>query len=141
MFSASCAKVLKPTGVSSWYRLRKPVTQMQCHRGVHIPIQDVSKKYMFNRNKLFFIGSTSSDLRRGFQSTSPGFFSLPSHTLVPMPALSPTMESGSIAAWNLKEGDSFEAGQSICEVATDKATVSLDATDDGFIAKILVEGD
>lgn len=65
------------------------------------------------------------------------FCSLPEHSLVPMPALSPTMESGSIANWLLKEGDAFEAGQAICEVETDKATVTYDATDDGYIAKIL----
>lgn len=66
------------------------------------------------------------------------FSSLPDHTIVPMPALSPTMESGSIANWLLKEGDAFEVGQAICEVETDKATVTYDATDDGYLAKILV---
>ena len=49
-----------------------------------------------------------------------------------------TMETGSISSWLLKEGDAFEAGQAICEVETDKATVTYDATDDGYIAKILV---
>lgn len=48
------------------------------------------------------------------------------------------MEVGSIAKWNLKEGDKFDAGVSICEVETDKATVSFDATEEGYIAKILV---
>ena len=48
------------------------------------------------------------------------------------------MESGSIATWLLKEGDSFTTGTAICEVETDKATVTYEATDDGFIAKILV---
>ena len=48
------------------------------------------------------------------------------------------MEVGSIAKWTLKEGDKFEAGAAICEVETDKATVTMDATDDGYIAKILV---
>lgn len=57
---------------------------------------------------------------------------------MPMPALSPTMTEGSIGKWNLKEGDKFEAGQSICDVETDKASMSLDATDEGYIAKILV---
>mmetsp|Transcript_20641 Transcript_20641/g.34726 ORF Transcript_20641/g.34726 Transcript_20641/m.34726 type:complete len:465 (-) Transcript_20641:867-2261(-) len=72
-------------------------------------------------------------------SMSSRFFSqLPEHILVPMPALSPTMETGSISNWLLNEGDAFEAGQAICEVETDKATVTYDATDDGYIAKILV---
>lgn len=66
------------------------------------------------------------------------FASLPDHEIVPMPALSPTMETGSIATWNLKEGDSFEPGTAICEVETDKATVTYEAQDDGVIAKILV---
>lgn len=62
----------------------------------------------------------------------------PPHKLVPMPSLSPTMEAGSIAKWIVQEGGKFEAGQAICEVETDKATVTYDATDDGFLAKILV---
>jgi pyruvate/2-oxoglutarate dehydrogenase complex dihydrolipoamide acyltransferase (E2) component len=48
------------------------------------------------------------------------------------------MEIGSISKWNLKEGDKFEPGLAICEVETDKATVTMDATDEGYIAKILV---
>jgi pyruvate dehydrogenase E2 component (dihydrolipoamide acetyltransferase) len=48
------------------------------------------------------------------------------------------MESGSIASWLLKEGDKFEAGTAICEVETDKATVTYEGTDEGYLAKILV---
>lgn len=48
------------------------------------------------------------------------------------------MESGSIASWNLKEGDSFSAGDVFCSVETDKATVDFEAQDDGVVAKILV---
>ena len=48
------------------------------------------------------------------------------------------MEVGSIAKWMVKEGDAFEPGKVLCEVETDKATVSYDATEEGFIAKILV---
>ena len=64
---------------------------------------------------------------------------LPSHTLLPMPSLSPTMTSGNLAAWKLKEGDSFSAGDVLAEVETDKATVDYETVDDGFIAKILVQ--
>jgi len=56
-----------------------------------------------------------------------------------MPALSPTMEEGVIAAWNKKEGEAFSAGESICEVETDKATVDFEAQDDGVLAKIIVQ--
>ena len=80
--------------------------------------------------------STTSSSMRSTRIRS--FSSYPNHTVVPMPALSPTMETGSIAKWTLKEGDRFEAGTAICEVETDKATVTYDATEDGYIAKILV---
>ncbi len=49
------------------------------------------------------------------------------------------MEAGAIASWNLEEGQSFGAGDVLCEVETDKATVSFEAQDDGVIAKILAE--
>jgi pyruvate dehydrogenase E2 component (dihydrolipoamide acetyltransferase) len=49
------------------------------------------------------------------------------------------METGSISAWNLKEGDSFSAGDSYCSIETDKATMDFEAQDDGFIAKILAQ--
>eukprot|EP00559_Dactyliosolen_fragilissimus_P002333 CAMPEP_0184859814 /NCGR_PEP_ID=MMETSP0580-20130426/4799_1 /TAXON_ID=1118495 /ORGANISM="Dactyliosolen fragilissimus" /LENGTH=502 /DNA_ID=CAMNT_0027356657 /DNA_START=216 /DNA_END=1724 /DNA_ORIENTATION=- len=65
------------------------------------------------------------------------FSSYPSHELVGMPSLSPTMEAGSIASWNLDEGESFSAGDVLCEVETDKATVSFEAQDDGVLAKII----
>lgn len=66
--------------------------------------------------------------------------SYPPHELYPMPALSPTMETGTIAKWNLGPGDSFSAGDVLCEIETDKATVDFEAQDDGVIAKILREG-
>eukprot|EP00979_Chaetoceros_neogracilis_P011536 scaffold2895_cov279-Chaetoceros_neogracile.AAC.9 len=50
------------------------------------------------------------------------------------------METGTIAQWNLGNGDSFAAGDVICEIETDKATVDYEAQDDGIIAKILYEG-
>eukprot|EP00934_Nitzschia_sp_Nitz4_P000594 Nitzschia sp. Nitz4//scaffold21_size171442//31391//33040//NITZ4_002148-RA/size171442-processed-gene-0.43-mRNA-1//-1//CDS//3329542372//594//frame0 len=64
----------------------------------------------------------------------------PDHTLLPMPALSPTMEMGTIAKWELQEGDTFGAGSVICSVETDKATMDFEAQDDGIIAKILRTG-
>jgi len=63
----------------------------------------------------------------------------PEHTVMELPALSPTMSQGKIAKWLKQEGESFSAGEAICEVETDKATVSYDAQEDGIIAKILVE--
>ena len=48
---------------------------------------------------------------------------LPYHLVVGMPALSPTMEAGTIAEWNVKEGEAFAAGDSVAEIETDKATI------------------
>jgi len=64
---------------------------------------------------------------------------LPYHLVVGMPALSPTMEVGTISEWKFKEGDSFVAGDSLAEIETDKATIDFEAQDDGVVAKLLVE--
>ncbi|KAK4995712.1 pyridoxine biosynthesis protein [Elasticomyces elasticus] len=53
-----------------------------------------------------------------------------------MPALSPTMTEGNIAKWNVKEGDSFSAGDVLLEIETDKATMDVEAQDDGVLFKI-----
>merc|ERR1711962_233219 len=63
---------------------------------------------------------------------------LPSHEMVPLPALSPTMEVGTIKSWEVKVGDSFEEGDVLCEVETDKAVVAFEAVGvEGFLAKVL----
>ena len=55
-----------------------------------------------------------------------------------MPALSPTMEEGTLAKWLVKEGDSVSSGDILAEIETDKATMEFEAVDEGTIAKILV---
>ncbi len=55
-----------------------------------------------------------------------------------MPALSPTMEEGTLAKWLVKEGDTVESGDIMCEIETDKATMEFEAVDEGVIGKILV---
>ena len=55
-----------------------------------------------------------------------------------MPALSPTMEEGSLTKWLVKEGDSVSSGDVIAEIETDKATMEVEAVDEGTIGKILV---
>lgn len=59
-------------------------------------------------------------------------------TPILMPALSPTMEEGTLAKWLVKEGDTVEAGDVIAEIETDKATMEVEAVDEGTIGKILV---
>ncbi|KAI9842391.1 MAG: pyridoxine biosynthesis protein [Thelocarpon superellum] len=53
-----------------------------------------------------------------------------------MPAMSPTMTEGNIAAWKVKEGDSFSTGDVLLEIETDKAQMDVEAQDDGVVAKI-----
>lgn len=57
-----------------------------------------------------------------------------------MPALSPTMTEGNLARWLKKEGDSVKAGQVLAEIETDKATMEVEAVDEGKILKILIPG-
>jgi pyruvate dehydrogenase E2 component (dihydrolipoamide acetyltransferase) len=56
-----------------------------------------------------------------------------------MPALSPTMEDGTLAKWLVKEGDTVSSGDLLAEIETDKATMEFEAVDEGVIGKILVE--
>ncbi len=55
-----------------------------------------------------------------------------------MPALSPTMEEGTLAKWLVKEGDSVASGDVMCEIETDKATMEFEAVDEGVVGKILI---
>ena len=55
-----------------------------------------------------------------------------------MPALSPTMTEGKLARWLKKEGDAVKSGQVLCEIETDKATMEVEAVDEGTLGKILV---
>ena len=57
---------------------------------------------------------------------------------IQMPALSPTMEEGTLAKWLVKEGDTVESGDVMAEIETDKATMEFEAVDEGIIGKILV---
>ncbi len=59
-------------------------------------------------------------------------------TEILMPALSPTMEEGTLAKWLVKEGDTVSAGDLLAEIETDKATMEFEAVDEGVIGKILV---
>ncbi len=59
-------------------------------------------------------------------------------TQITMPALSPTMEEGNLAKWHVKAGDAIEPGQVIAEIETDKATMEVEAVDEGVIEELLV---
>ena len=55
-----------------------------------------------------------------------------------MPALSPTMEEGTLAKWHVKQGDTVKSGDVIAEIETDKATMEVEAVDEGVVQEILV---
>ncbi|XP_060522620.1 dihydrolipoyllysine-residue acetyltransferase component of pyruvate dehydrogenase complex, mitochondrial isoform X2 [Cylas formicarius] len=63
---------------------------------------------------------------------------LPAHTRVALPALSPTMEMGSIISWEKKEGDKLNEGDLLAEIETDKATMGFETPEEGYLAKILI---
>ncbi|MEM6758411.1 MAG: pyruvate dehydrogenase complex dihydrolipoamide acetyltransferase [Pseudomonadota bacterium] len=60
-------------------------------------------------------------------------------TEILMPALSPTMEEGTLAKWLVKEGDAVSSGDLLAEIETDKATMEFEAVDEGIVGKILVD--
>ncbi|VDO05213.1 unnamed protein product [Rodentolepis nana] len=66
------------------------------------------------------------------------FSSLPTHVLIKLPSLSPTMETGNVVSWAKNEGDQVVEGDLLAEIETDKATMSMDSSNEGYIAKILV---
>src|SRR5437868_4502851 len=55
-----------------------------------------------------------------------------------MPALSPTMEEGTLAKWHVKQGDAVKSGDVIAEIETDKATMEVEAVDEGTVEELLV---
>lgn len=65
---------------------------------------------------------------------------LPSHKKVPLPALSPTMDRGTIVSWEKKEGDKLNEGDLLAEIETDKATMGFETPEEGYLAKILIAG-
>ena len=83
--------------------------------------------------------SSSFDSVPAADTSSASSDSFPEHEVLGLPALSPTMETGTVAKWLKKAGDEIIAGDIICEVETDKATVDFEATDDGYLAKQLCE--
>lgn len=85
-----------------------------------------------NSNKLLAPAIWNVDYYRGYASD------LPAHTRVALPALSPTMESGTIISWEKKEGDKLNEGDLLAEIETDKATMGFETPEEGYLAKIVV---
>lgn len=80
------------------------------------------------------LNTTRSQLRLQLRC----YASYPDHSIINMPALSPTMAHGNLAAWVKKEGDQLNVGDVIAEIETDKAQMDFEFQDEGYLAKILV---
>lgn len=63
---------------------------------------------------------------------------MPTHHKVALPALSPTMEQGTIVSWTKAEGDQLSEGDLLAEIETDKATMGFETPEEGYLAKILI---
>ncbi|KNC56094.1 pyruvate dehydrogenase complex dihydrolipoamide acetyltransferase [Thecamonas trahens ATCC 50062] len=64
---------------------------------------------------------------------------LPEHYKITMPALSPTMEAGNLAEWEVAEGEEIASGDVMASIQTDKATLDLESTEDGYVARLFKE--
>ncbi|XP_056644837.1 dihydrolipoyllysine-residue acetyltransferase component of pyruvate dehydrogenase complex, mitochondrial isoform X2 [Diorhabda sublineata] len=107
-------------------------------------IRNVSVEYCKRRHyhrSLF--GPESSQVLQKLVKTEHNFVrnyasDLPNHTKVTLPALSPTMELGTIISWEKKEGDKLNEGDLLAEIETDKATMGFETPEEGYLAKILI---
>ncbi|CAI5480963.1 unnamed protein product [Closterium sp. Yama58-4] len=75
---------------------------------------------------------------RKYSAAAAAASAFPPHQPVAMPSLSPTMTQGNIAKWCKAEGEQVNAGDVLCEIETDKATLSMESMEDGYLAKILM---
>ena len=88
-----------------------------------------------NRQNLFQVnGEAVTRINKCLYSSG----SLPEHTKIRLPALSPTMEAGTLAKWAKQEGDHILEGDLVAEIETDKATMGLEASEEGYLAKIII---
>lgn len=119
-----------------------PVTFSVCNASNLSTVQlDKSFRYDFEKTFVCLI-CLSSRANLSIVNNSSRFFSsgdgLPSHTKVTLPALSPTMELGTIVSWEKKEGDKLNEGDLLAEIETDKATMGFETPEEGYLAKILI---
>lgn len=84
--------------------------------------------------RVIFIAAPHCGFQRFFASRS-----FPPHTVIDMPALSPTMAEGNVGAWRKNIGDKLTPGDVLVEIETDKATMDYEFQDDGYLAQILVQ--
>ena len=98
--------------------------------------KDVPMPYAANLEKLAL--PQIEDIVATVQATCEGFRGVEMAIDILMPALSPTMETGTLAKWTVAVGDIIRSGDVIAEIETDKATMEVEAVDDGILAGIMV---
>ncbi|CAG8503589.1 4643_t:CDS:2 [Diversispora eburnea] len=89
--------------------------------------------------KVFAFHSPTLHNNGSFSRRYYGSESYPSHTLITMPALSPTMTMGAVGKWQKKVGDAVTPGDVLVEIETDKASMDFECQEEGYLAKILIE--
>lgn len=92
----------------------------------------INSQYLTHSNSAINVSSVLLTHRRFYAAE------LPEHIKIKLPALSPTMESGTITSWQKKEGDQLSEGDLLCEIETDKATMGFETPEEGYLAKILI---
>jgi len=105
-------------------------TKVVAVAGNGVDARKISNNVQFGTQKLLTLTPSAVNMRT--------FSSLPPHITVALPALSPTMESGTIVTWEKKEGDQVSEGDLLCEIETDKATMGFETPEEGFLAKIVI---
>ena len=123
----------------SFCRLRQPKAAVVLLHNYHTADSSKSQTYQNATGKDLFSNKLQlSANQRPACIVQARYYSFPSHNKIVLPALSPTMETGTIVKWQVKEGDKFEPGDLLADIETDKATMGFEAIDEGYIAKILV---
>ncbi|XP_033236807.1 dihydrolipoyllysine-residue acetyltransferase component of pyruvate dehydrogenase complex, mitochondrial isoform X3 [Drosophila pseudoobscura] len=125
--------------------LRRPATASLRHGDGQIGVRALSTRLLASARNLQASRSTlkssrPQSLNAWSYNFARNYASLPEHLRVPLPALSPTMERGSIVSWEKKEGDKLNEGDLLCEIETDKATMGFETPEEGYLAKILIPG-
>ncbi|BFF94638.1 dihydrolipoyllysine-residue acetyltransferase component of pyruvate dehydrogenase complex mitochondrial [Drosophila madeirensis] len=125
--------------------LRRPATACLRRGDGQVGVRALSTRLLTNARKLqasrsILVNSRPRSVNAWSYNFARNYASLPEHLRVPLPALSPTMERGSIVSWEKKEGDKLNEGDLLCEIETDKATMGFETPEEGYLAKILIPG-
>eukprot|EP00956_Cyclotella_meneghiniana_P026490 scaffold57386_cov66-Cyclotella_meneghiniana.AAC.11 len=121
-------------------RLNASIALMERSNGIHSTCyqQHQHHKHLYKNNR-----STSNHSGNSSSSSPPNNKELPYHQIHPMPSLSRSYnnftEYGIISKWNIQEGQPIRVGESICEIQTDQGMFELDALDNGYMARHLVQ--